>query len=536
MKEVTPEAWWFMKPYRTHAPTDAYYRRVAGRLQEALSQQGPDCVWLQTVEQQGEEAQLACFLASYLEDVVSGTRLWHTFVQTHTEAYGQALPFYDTADGYYPDEINTEDVLVLLWLYFNQRVPQHYLSSDSAALHAMAALVMDILDAEYDYAPVNTKLKAYYQLPPGTADYSQANRLVETLLFGSYLFAPDSGWRLLYNEYMIAQQNDDPAFRDFSIQTLRCALMYDHATWLMAYKGSEWAARLLGSEHPLYDAMRNFGHLIRGYFFIGKRDKDHLALEHLGSGKRFTVRVEPIEQALQSIEDDEGVVYTNLLHWQGEWWPATSFTMVPYDEELLQKETKSADRYWPIALLEEDRAQTRQRLQDYLRVFRQLTRGAPVTFLPPHQFQAFFTQLLASYHQYRVEQGRPEPMRSRQAPPEEEEEEGEEAEVLFFNPNYGMESYQGVVSAFPMANNPYYRPEESDEAARRLLFEGFSSPELLSVWVEQCQDRLPFFQTAPGRDFLTNQDFMTRFFSRNYYYRPPMLSMIDPDTAASMEE
>lgn len=56
------------------------------------------------------------FLTSYLEDLVSGSELWNSFVRKHTKLYDKPLPFYVTED-YAEEEINNEDICFLIWYF-----------------------------------------------------------------------------------------------------------------------------------------------------------------------------------------------------------------------------------------------------------------------------------------------------------------------------------------------------------------------------------------------------------------------------------
>lgn len=103
--------------------------------------------------------QYAMAAAYYFEDVVSCLGLWQTFTSKHKELYGKYLPFYElNEDEYYQDEINPEDVCLLFWLIRQKKTENVFLNPENPFLVEMALRVYDVLDAEFEKAPMNSEM------------------------------------------------------------------------------------------------------------------------------------------------------------------------------------------------------------------------------------------------------------------------------------------------------------------------------------------------------------------------------------------
>ncbi|MBX9448191.1 MAG: DUF3843 family protein [Taibaiella sp.] len=77
----------------------------ARKIYQCLEQHLKPVHWDQQVgSKQQLLVDLACFLASYLEDLASGTQLWLTFVKLHEEHYDQLLPLIEQGDDYIAGE------------------------------------------------------------------------------------------------------------------------------------------------------------------------------------------------------------------------------------------------------------------------------------------------------------------------------------------------------------------------------------------------------------------------------------------------
>lgn len=184
------KTWSALKPYDKQAKTDLYYLKIANEIKETFLS-NEEAIQLFMHLNSDEVDVLSCFLTSYFEDVISETNIWNSFVRMHSNLYGAPLPFYDTSE-YYEEEINVQDVSFLIWYFINSIQQEQFFSPVNDFIIDSAALVIEIFDEAWEYAPENELLQSYYRLDEGETDFYLARNLIDTILFSSYLFYPDT--------------------------------------------------------------------------------------------------------------------------------------------------------------------------------------------------------------------------------------------------------------------------------------------------------------------------------------------------------
>jgi hypothetical protein len=114
------DRWLEFHPYSKPVQSDFYYPRLCNEAFGILKEH--DVLVTGVAIHRDELMQLACFIVSYFEDVISGPGLWRTFTNGVWELYGKYIPFFDSdPDDYYPDEINLEDIQFLLRYFVSMR-------------------------------------------------------------------------------------------------------------------------------------------------------------------------------------------------------------------------------------------------------------------------------------------------------------------------------------------------------------------------------------------------------------------------------
>ena len=87
--------WLELKPYDKQTATDSFYLGVCNKVKKAIIA-NRNLFLLQLHLSKEDINMLACFLTSYLEDVISETNIWRSFVRLHWRLYKKHLPFYLT--------------------------------------------------------------------------------------------------------------------------------------------------------------------------------------------------------------------------------------------------------------------------------------------------------------------------------------------------------------------------------------------------------------------------------------------------------
>jgi hypothetical protein len=189
--------WLELKPYETQTLTDSYYLKLSNQVKQALLA-GTERVTFFMYLSDEELNLLACFLTAWFEDLISGTNIWNSFVKQHKELYKKQLPFFPVEE-YFEEEINPQDISFLIWYYMNTAQDDKFISPYNDFIQSATEKIYTVFDEAWEYAPENKVLQSVYKIDPD-ADYYEARKFINTLVFKTYLFYPDTFYRLLENE------------------------------------------------------------------------------------------------------------------------------------------------------------------------------------------------------------------------------------------------------------------------------------------------------------------------------------------------
>ena len=253
--------------------------------------------------------------------------------------YGKKIPFYDVKD-YLEDEINTEDVCFLIWYYLNTINGDGFIHPYHSILTEAAATVMEVLDEEYEYAPENTALKSYYVLPETEKDFYRARMLMDNILLGGYLFI-DARISLQQKEEEILKSTDREELLNY-LNENRDTFLHSYCTNLLGFRAKEWAAYLLGKDHPLNNDLLSISERISGTFFYKDQDETHIHLEHIASEKVFNLTKASFDHG-DKLDEKDLIIYISLVQWRTEWWFSGVFVKPGFNADLILKEKNSMD-------------------------------------------------------------------------------------------------------------------------------------------------------------------------------------------------
>lgn len=153
-KKIFPQQWLDVHPYEVQQSSDVYYVELANHLYHAAQ--------INDIPEQVRK-DICVYVATYLEDIVSGLRLWEAFRLMYKQLYGGKLPFYDIENDYYDDEINYSDVCFLIWNTWQKAQYQHpFINPFNSSIFKLADLLMPLLDSAYQEAPENDILTDYF--------------------------------------------------------------------------------------------------------------------------------------------------------------------------------------------------------------------------------------------------------------------------------------------------------------------------------------------------------------------------------------
>lgn len=189
-KRIYISDWLLFKPYEHPVKTDMYYLRICNDVKRVLSADNYSFTLANHFKEK-EINSLVCFLTSYFEDIISDTNIWTSFVRVHMRLYNKQLPFYDLQE-YYEGEINAQDVCFLTWYFFNTIQDEIFFNPFNPFFLETAEAVMSVFDDAWDHAPENDDLSSFYRVSDTESDFYATRKLIETVLFKTYLFRTDS--------------------------------------------------------------------------------------------------------------------------------------------------------------------------------------------------------------------------------------------------------------------------------------------------------------------------------------------------------
>ncbi len=528
--------WLDLKPYKKQQKSDSYYIELSNRIYDEISQSKVSFVLLVYIDKM-DLKYLSCFLASYFEDLISQTNLWTSFVNKHKELYNKALPFYNTRE-YYSQEINKQDVVFLIWYVLHHIQREKFIAPSNGFLFDIAELVYDIFDAEWEYAPENDSLKAFYTIDQNETDYYIARKLIDNVLFGSYLFNCDTGLILMQSELELLNSGKmDYDMIDF-LRENRDSVLHKARTSLLAMRGNEWAAELVGKEHPLYEDFLNISQKISGFFLYKGQDNNDVFIEHIASGEEFKLTKKSFDH-YEELKVIDTILFMGIVKWMNEWWFSGIYFNRPFDPDLVLDEKNSMQSRQEVSFLHYNDEETQDMMNQQLHVFKKFNNNSQIAYLKTDEIEGF----VKDYYQYyndslnlSTKEIKYAEKRAKDDGYFHKEDFGInlsteiETGLVFFNPNSGIEIAFDINSAFPDAKNSFYNKELSDDHVLHLLVNSDMSKELVMYSINNFKDSLQFYNTDVGKLYLENIDFLIRFWKKTEYYSYPKITFTGKKT------
>ncbi|NEW79785.1 MAG: DUF3843 family protein [Gelidibacter sp.] len=529
-KRIYLKDWLLFKPYNSQTITDSYYLKLSNDVKQAITTNNQSFVLQRYL---GKEAvnELACFLTSYFEDIISKTNIWNSFISAHKRLYKKQLPFYNV-DEYYEEENNAQDVSFLIWYFLNTIQKEKFIAPFNYFIVETAEKVMDVFDEEWDYAPENEYLKSFYQIDIKEDDFYVARNLIDNILFKSYFFYTDTSFNLKENELEIFEESKKDKNIMMFLNENREATLHKSHTRLLSLTGKEWVSEILGNNHPLSADFLNISNRIRGYFFYKGQDDKDIFLEHIASSKKFNLTKKSYDYS-DNLKKIDTIIFMGIVKWKDEWWFSGIQFQTPFDPDLVLDEKNSLESRKVVNFLDHQKKEVEEVLEKQLKAFKDFNNGLQIAFIPSNKIDEFFKAYIDFFNNslnLSAKEIREAQKRSRKdgffgiEDKPENYSEVSETGLVFFNPKSGVEIALAVNSAFPLPNNPYFEEEFSEDHIIQLLMNESFSIELSMYCIDNCKKKLPFFNKGVGKMYLDDIDFLLRFWKKNNYHTKPALT------------
>ncbi len=538
-KRIYIKDWLDLKPYRKQTVTDSYYLKICNDVKTVITSNKQSVVLLLYLDNEDINF-LSCFLTSYFEDLISETNIWNSFVKIHRKLYKKQLPFYNL-DEYYEKEINTQDISFLIWYFLNTLQNEGFISPFNDFIIETAEKIIDVFDKAWDFAPENEYLKTFYKIDQKENDFYIARNLIDTLLFGTYLFYTDTFFYLEEQAARIVENDENLYNIEIYLNDNRDRTVHKTHTRLLGLKGKEWVAEIIGKNHTLYKDFLALTKRIQGFFLYKGQDENNIFIEHIASSKKFNLTKKSFDDA-DKLNELDAILFMGIVQWKGEWWFSGVFFKQSFNHRLIQQEKKSLESRIAVSFLDHQEQNVDEMLEKQLSAFKDFNNGSQVAFLPSEKIDDFLKGYIEFFNNtlnLSEEEIRGAKKRARNdsffgiKDTYKDFLDMAETGLVFFNPNGGTEIALGVNSAFPMASNPYYKEEDSEEHIMRLLMDDSLSTELVMYCIDNCKTKLSFFKQGVGKQYLDDIDFLLRFWKKDNYHTIPSISYTGLNSAGS---
>lgn len=529
-KRIYIKDWLEFKPYEKQTATDYYYIKTCNDVKHAITANKYSFI-LQMYLDKKDIDHLACFLTSYLEDIISETNIWNSFIKMHKRLYIKQLPFY-ILDEYYEEEINPQDISFLIWYFLNTVQEEKFIAPFNDFIVETAEKVMDVFDNAWDQAPPNKYLKSFYQINENEEDFYVARNLIDTILFKTYLFYPDTLLKLRKQELELIEDSKNDEDILIFLNENRDSTLHKTHTRLLSLKGKEWASEILGNNHALGINFLSISQRVRGFFLYKGQDDYTIFIEHIASGKKFKLTKKSFDHS-DTLKELDTILFMGIVQWKDEWWFSGVFFQQPFNPDLILDEKNSLESRMAVNFLDHQKKETGKLLDEQLKAFKDFNNGLQIAFLSSERIEDFVRKYTEYFNNSLNLSAKDEEEAKQRARNEgffgTEEKHHDyckvsETGLVFFNPKSGVEIALAVNGAFPLPNNPFFDATHCEDDIMRVLISDEMSTELALFCIDNCKNELPFFSEGIGKMYLKDIDFLLRFWKKDNYYAKPSIT------------
>lgn len=512
--------WLGQHPYQGRSDADSYYLQVANEINNALSTLWFDEEETDALIRPEIIKTLSIYLTCYLEDVVSGTKLFEAFRLEHQALYSKMLPYFDDQDltDYYSEDINPQDVLVLTWLFFSERNPHLFLDKDGRLIALVTDLAYAVLEEHYEVAPENTLLQQEYTLP-ADANYLQVRSFSEKVIATNYI---TGGY--YYNSLMqhmdiadLGRYQHDPAYLNQMTFRVRDNHFIFFRLHLLALKSCEFVSAMLGTAHPQYENTRAIGNRIDSFFEYEKVTHDQLQLKHLSTGELFLINLNSIQNFKEPAAAQ--LFYMEIVPWKDAWNLSGMMSAIEADQIDLTTDPETTQTYL-VEVLRGKRTQiekTEQQIEEVKALF-STKHNDLLAFMSEVDMNDYIHELTNTY---REQKGLA--LVDKQ---DSSDASKDKSVTAFYNPKFGLEFFGGIAELFPLEQNPFFVKNENEpinyaQSLLQLLVQKFFSVGLVEHYYALYEKEIneQFFYPL-DRNTL---DFLLRFYKSETYHSLPLL-------------
>lgn len=526
--------WMQFHPYDKPQRSDYYYFDLCKKTHKTLISNEFEEITKYLSEE--EISLFACFLVCYFEDVISETSIWQSFTGQHMKLYQKYLPFYEL-DEYFHNEINIEDVFFLIWYYLsNTFYDEKIFSPNAVYIKRLGLKIYNIFDKEYEYAPENNLLKEFINIPDTEDDYYKVRLKIEWIVLDSYLFHFNRKNCELEKDNAIDSIDDEDLIRNYEsyLHDINDLYIISKTTSLLALRGNEWYANILGENHKLFNDLLNIGNKKTGYFLYLKHDNNYIYLQHLATDKIINITKKSMDYS-SDFSEKETMVLISVVKWKNEWWFSGAYTSFDYNADLVLDEKSSIQSR---ALFDDENFdQQLENIELQYNAFLKYNNNLPIAFFENQiELESFLNDFMAFYIKS-LKLSKKEIANSKRKMKKKGFNKTDKSDLdldfndtgglIFFNKKSGIEMVFGYNEIIPAPNNPFYNKNSSpNEITEILVSKEYSSNFVKYIITKYTINDIKFPGESDEKILLNNLDFMLRFWKKDHYHSKPQVTLI----------
>lgn len=494
MKKICTNDWMILQPYSPSDEVDIYYVKVANRIASILKVLSDDNVFSES-----NIRNIAIYLTSWFQDIVSETGIWKTFTDECKKRYGYPVPFMqpEKENEYYAGEVNLDDVRFLLWHYCQclKRNSGGILNPENPAFEEMAYQIYDYLFDEYETAPANERLyNLFYGETFGKDDFYKFRELLEWFHFCSYIgFENPAEYQHLSQELYRTNPNKDLNL-NLLLYGLKQYVIQEGRNNLLSLTSVEWLARL-GKQHPETTAWADGKSYPRGSFLYEGEDENYLIVRDLLEKEKepLHIRKDSLNMdSLKGIKKEETIIECSLIYYGEAWWQSGTLITSDYNEQAKQ--------------MIEERLENQKQPQMAYTAFMEASEGKQFVFCSSSkEAQEFLTQKMKFTFNKAI------------SLPEQKEENGI---LLMASPRTGIHLQTAFCDCIYAPENTLYDKEQAKQKAVFLMLSANAIPYDLSCTL-QDQGMLPDARLNSMKGEAHGQELIQKYgsFLTDYFFR-----------------
>ena len=506
LSRIVLKDWLEYHPYDREAPSDHFYIGLGNEIQHEML--------LVDVEDHLVGADykcMSCMLACFLEDMVSQTGMWMSFVDEHYKLYGKYLPFYDMS-GYVRGNINLADVQFLIWHFCSNLPTQNrFIDPHSIEKEEIARIVHAMLHQAARLAPKNEALKAALT-PDAGVDFHEIRKYLDFVFFGCYLH--QYYFSSLLEEEALDVKNQKGSRQNFNqlLDDRRVHLLFNKVSPLLAQHPGEILARWAGEAHPLCQKLMSLSRRREGLFLYEGATAAHLQMKHLASGILVELNKPDWEFPLNA-----GVtaIRMGIVQWGGEWYATGPAFPVTDTKDMRISETEkylfaSVASHLGVVKREEE-------------CFLEVNYNKRIIILESKLDT--FTFIDRIWDMYHLKYGTESMDRKMYEVHDLTFNVDDDLEniVVFFNPHSGMEFYPNIAHCISIWDNTYFDKNAETNIEDLILSERISS-DFVSFLIENQLIEIEPISDKGGFHYVwDNCGFLLRYWKKERYASEPKL-------------